>query len=60
MKNHLISAIIWTIVSVLWAVLAVWRIADGDELGLILLSVIVAILSAISAVLHFINSGKNK
>jgi len=55
MKNHLISAVIWAIVSVLWTVLAVWRIADGDEPGLILLSVIVAILSIISAVLNFIN-----
>ena len=60
MKNHLISAVIWTIVSVLWTVLAVWRIADGDEIGLILLTVIVAILSIISAVLNFINYRKNK
>ena len=60
MKNHLISAIIWAIVSLIWIGLAISKIVSGDDIWIIALNVLVAVLSVINAVLNFRNHIKKK
>ena len=54
MKNALINTIIWGIVSILWTVLAVWRVLDNDETLSLVFTIITAVLSLVCFVLNLI------
>ena len=54
MKNALINTIIWGIVSVLWTVLAVWRVLDNAETLSLVFTIITAVLSLVCFVLNLI------
>ena len=54
MKNALINTIIWGIVSVLWTVLAVWRVLDNEETLSLVFTIITAVLSLVCFVLNLI------
>ncbi len=54
MKNTLINTIIWGIVSILWTVLAVWRVLDNEETPFLVFNIITAVLSVVCFVLNLI------
>ena len=60
MKNYLFLVILWAVIAGIWIGLACGKIADGDNIGAIILNIFVAVLSVVNAVLNFINYKKSK
>ncbi|MBQ8448779.1 MAG: hypothetical protein IJX27_07610 [Clostridia bacterium] len=60
MKHDLFSAILWSVVSVMWTVLAINKIAQNDPAWSIVINILVAVLSVANAVMAFKRYKKSK
>ena len=60
MKNYLFLTILWSVIALIWIGLARGKIADGEQIGIIIANFFVALLSVVNAVLNFINYKKSK
>lgn len=57
-NGSLIAAIIWAVCAVLWLIVTIFRIADGDSAWVIAINLIVFALSVVNVILNYRNYKK--
>ena len=51
-NGSLIAAIIWAVCAVLWLIVTIFRIADGDSAWIIAINLVVFALSVVNVILN--------
>ena len=57
-NGSLTAAIIWAVCAVLWLIVTIFRITDGDSAWVIAINLIVFVLSVVNVILNYRNYKK--